>query len=209
MNATNEVYILEWDLSHLGDDIYDAELIKFSGWENTVGLALTEDYFSLPQKVYFEANFQTLNTVDFPYNNVRWPIMSKRMLSTLLAVGSFPNKATPIVMVNDTFISKARYDEQGIANPGVENYEFVAVQLLNHIEALDRDHSVCEIDEESLLVIDVEYLVLKKPQEGFPPLFRLAEYPVLLFVSSSGRLALENAGIQGVLFESLADFQLR
>lgn len=206
MNTNNEVYILEWDMSHLGDDMYDASLLKFPNWENTLGLTLTDDYVLLPQKVFFEANFKTINSTDFPYNSVRWPIMSRRMLKTFLLTGNFSHKAIPIIMVNDAVMSKDRYTKNGIANSGVENYDFFAVQLLKHIEALDHENSVCEIDEESLLVIDVEYLVLKKPQEGFPPLFRLSEYPSPLFVSSSGRLALENAGIRGVLFKNLVDF---
>lgn len=195
-----EPYILNWDLSHLGDDSHDARLIKFPGWENVVRLASTKEY-SLPDKIAFSANLRTLKSIDFPYNDVNWPIISKKMLDVLVAVRNFPHRAIPIVMLDDV----VTFDEQGDAqHSGDENHEFVAVQLLEHAKVIDLERSVYEVDEEFPGRVDnVEKLVLKEPQEGFSPLFRLAEYPVPLLTSPSARLALEEADIQGLVFETL------
>jgi hypothetical protein len=202
MTTLEKLYILDWDVSCLGDDIYAAELMKFPDWENTCGLVLTEEYL-LPQKVSFEANFQTISTMDFPYNDVRWPIMSERMLDILLSVKHFPHKSIPIVMINDSIMSKDRYQSNGLANDGVENHNFYAVQLTSSITALDYERSKYESDLNSMLIIDVERLILKEPREGFPPLFRISEYPAPLLVSSLGRLALESIEARGMIFTEL------
>lgn len=198
-----EPYILNWDLSHLGDDSHDARLIKFPGWENIVRLASTKEY-SLPDKIVFSANLRTLESIDFPYNDVNWPIMSKKMLDVLVAVRKFPHRAIPIIMLDDV----VTFDDQGDAkHSGDENHEFVAVQILEHANVIDLESSIYEVDEDFPGRIDnVEKLVLKEPREGFYPLFRLAGYPIPLLTSQSARLALEGAGIQGVVFESLANF---
>jgi hypothetical protein len=201
-------FVLKWELSHLGDDEYDARLLKFPGWENTMRLSSTKEY-NLPQPIRFDANFRTLARVDYPYNNVRWPIMSSRMIQTLEAVGEFSHKAIEIVMLDDTILPPDRYDQSGKPrNPKLENRDFRALQLLNHLDAFDWEKSVAERDEDlPARAQSIDKLVLKEPAGGFPPLFRLSVYPVALFVSSAARTALEKAGIGGVDLQELKDFK--
>jgi hypothetical protein len=92
---------LFWDYSHLVDDIPDAELITFEGWENIAGWISTRS-IQVPEKIYLEANFATLRQTDFPVNNVSWPIMSHRMVDTLLSIGSFAHRLEPVIMLDDT-----------------------------------------------------------------------------------------------------------
>jgi hypothetical protein len=90
-NKLEQAYILDWDNSHLLDLDYDAFLVKFSGWENTICLSLTKEY-NLPERIEFDAIFDTLKHTDFPINNVRWPIFSQRAISRLSRINSFRHK---------------------------------------------------------------------------------------------------------------------
>jgi hypothetical protein len=202
-----EAYNLDWDLNHLGDDEFDAQLVKFSGYENIVRLASPKRY-SLPEKVFFEANFRKLESTDFPYNDVNWPIMSKRMLDVLLSVGSFPHRVIPVIMVNDTISSEDRYDASGIPKPGVEDYSFVAVQLLERLDVFDWDHSIYSPDDDfPNRAFNIKKLVLKSPGNGFPPLFRISASPIGLFISSKASAALQEANIQGLELVELANIR--
>lgn len=203
----NSVYILDWELSHLGDDKFDAELVRFSGWENTFGLFEIQEYLCLPRNIFFEANFQTIQDIDFPWNNVRWTIMSKRMFNLLFPNGSSYCETISITMIDDRTFSKDRYNKNGIALPNVENHDFVAVKFTMYTDALDKEMSMLEIDKESSLILNIEYLVLKKTNKKFPTLFRLREYPALLLISSFGRTVLENANIKGICFHDLPDIR--
>ncbi len=100
MNRDNPS-VLFWDVSHLGDDDFDATLVKFPEWENTLNLVPPFSY-QLPAEVQFEANFRTLNSIDYPYTNLRWPIMSERMREALTKTGDFAHELIRLTMIDDT-----------------------------------------------------------------------------------------------------------
>jgi hypothetical protein len=199
--------ILRWDLSHLGDNEYDARLIKFRGWEDTLRLSSAKAY-SLPKVVRFDADFRALSKLDYPYNDVRWPIMSARMLDVLTGVGQLRHKLIPVIMVKDTVHPNDRYDEAGRPKTNMENTHFAAVQLLEPLDALDWEKSDAKRDEDlPRRAQEIQHLVLKEPPQGFPPLFRLSAYPTVLLVSASARHALETSAVQGIDFQELDDFR--
>jgi hypothetical protein len=79
--------------------------------------------------------------------------------------------------------------------------EFVAVQLLEHQDIFDLENSVYRMHSIFPDAIDrIRKLVLKVPEEGLPPIFRLKVSPVQLYVSTEGRAALEAANIKGIRF---------
>jgi hypothetical protein len=130
-----------------------------------------------------------------------WPIMSKRMLDTLLSVGSFRYRAYPALMID----CKQVYNENlgRDINSGIKYDNFFAVQVLEDLDVFDWENSVYERDSESPDVLEsIEELVLKEPEEGFPPMFRVVTsyLKTRLYIFSEARLALEAAGIRGVLF---------
>jgi hypothetical protein len=170
--------------------------------EGTDGLWRTTQFY-LPERIEFESvgNFLMIHDLrrtrvtDYPYNREGWPIMSKRMLETLLSVREFHHQVIPIVML-DAF-TPIEFEE---------NHDYVAVQLLEHQDVFDWGKSVYERDPELPNGVDsLEKLVLKELSEGLPPLFRIATTPLknLLYVSAEGRTALEAAGIRGVNFIEL------
>jgi hypothetical protein len=90
-----------------------------------------------------------------------------------------------------------------------EDHRFIAVQLLEHLDIFDWENSVYEPDlTRTDLVDSIDKLVLKQPQDGFPPIFRLSVYPYVLFVSGKARMALEQVGIRGVVFEEIENYDL-
>jgi hypothetical protein len=189
-------YILNWDSSHFVDLDADAWLVKFSGYEN-IQLALLKEY-NLPEKIEFDAIFDVIQRSDFPINDVGWSIMSQKMLDILLSVGSFPHRVIPLVMVDCEVIGR------GGKRSEKEDHRFVAVQLLEHLDIFDWEKSIYKHHPRlPNRVYSINTLVLKKPQDNCRPLFRLSAYPSKLFVSGKARMALEKAGIRGVVFEEI------
>ena len=199
----NKNYILSWNTSHLIDVDSDAWLVKFPGYEN-VSLALLRSY-QLPERIEFDAIFDVIGLSDYPVNNVSWPIMSKRMLEVLSEIGAFPYKAIPLVMIDCEVVSI----ENGIAiRSGKENYEFIGLQLLEHLDAFDWERSVYEPHPRMANRASyIKKLVLKEPKEGFPPLFRLSAHPSALFITDKAREALKSKGIRGVFYTDAEEFQ--
>lgn len=201
----SKAYVLNWDLSLLGDDEFDASLVSFPGSDEIVRFSSTENY-ALPDMIYFYANFKKLQITDFPYNDANWPIFSTRIIEVLESIDSveLELKKIPVTMLDDS----VSLDKEGVPHhSGKENHDFVAIQLLQHLKVIDFDNSVCEIDEDFPDIIEyAEKIVLKEPINGFPLLFRLLEYPIPLLVSSEARFALEKASIKGLIFEDLNSY---
>lgn len=188
------------DASHLGDDDTDASLVKFTGSERIAGL-IDERPLELPSRIFFEANIETLKVVDYPINDVGWPIMSQRMRAALLGVGDFPHREIPVVMLDDT--AEVKFNRAGEPLPGVAVHGFAAVQITQYSEAFDWERS--EYIRDDLFedqIFQAKKIVLTNV--SLPPVFRLAALPQPLLVSAAGRKALEAAGTQGVKFIPLS-----
>jgi hypothetical protein len=208
--STN-AYRLTWELDHMEfyDGEYEIELLEYPGWEKTSSLMKTSPY-ELPEPVIFYADFDQLTRTDYPYNNVLWPIMSRRMYEVLCSVGEFSHQLIPIAMLDDssfTFDLERRFLSNGLPNPEVTNFDdFVAVQLLEKKNYFDFNHSEYSQDELFPEILDIDKYVLTSPQRGFPPLFKLSVSSVELFISSEAREALREAGIRGTAYYSLDEF---
>ncbi len=144
-----------------------------------------------------------LSTDDFE------PIISKRMLYVLRSVGEFPHKAISTRIYDYSFQdqgdeSYGRHDYKGPAiEPGGEfNQDYVGLQLLEHVDGIDHEHSEFRPRMNPKRQPQITNLVLKEPSNGFPPIFRLnrADESSTLFVSPAAKAALEAAGIKGLGF---------
>jgi hypothetical protein len=206
---THQAYELYESSSHR-EGYGETELPDYDAWLITESIDWTTIKYSfwkpnlihVPDHIEFMCVWEFLQVNDlsrtrvtnYPHNRQGWPIMSKRMLEVLLSVQEFPHQVIPIAMLSD----HADSDEK--------NYEFVAVQLLEHQDVFDWEKSVYERDPELPNCIEsLEKLVLKETNGGFPPLFRIATVPLRtrLYVSLEGKAALEAAGIRGVNFVPL------
>lgn len=205
---------------------YEAELIEFPGWRETdtgfwepiaakigtiegeVVREKKEDgrwqtvEFKLPEKIEFETVGDIIHQTDYPYCKPQLPIMSKWMLETLLSVGEFPHQLIPVTMID---IQKY-YDELvgDYVAPEEKLDNFVAVQLLEHLDIFDWERSVYTFKPHLPHMLgQIDQLVLKEIEGGLPPLFRIKTRRTRLYVSPQGRAALEAANIQGVEFLNL------
>lgn len=194
-------FILFWDTSAVGDDGVTAQLMPFPGSAEVTGWkhARTLD---LPEHIYFEANVRSLRRLDYPDNDVSWPIMSERMRAILLMPNAPEHRVIPVTMLDDTVPTSQRF-ESGEPRPGVAVDGFAAVQILERTDAMDMEAS--DFVPDTLLpgrALKVRRLVLR--DIDLPPIFRLSAYPGPLLVSRSARERLEDAGISGCAFWPLA-----
>jgi hypothetical protein len=202
MTPSDPAYELIPDPTHLGDAEFEAQLVRFRGWDLCAGLIPKEE-LKLPDPVYFEADLAKVESLDFPINDVCWPIVSNRLLATLREAGDFSHRSVPVVMVERAVAEEERFDEQGRPQSGVAREGFSAIQISEFSDAFDWERSKYEEDEElPEEVCRIQRLVLKAGP--LPPLFRLAARPRPLMVSAAGRAALEGAGIRGVSFVPLS-----
>jgi hypothetical protein len=133
------------------------------------------------------------------------PIISKRMLYVLRSLGDFPHKAISTRIYDYGFQDQGRYEALGREAPllaGEFNEDYVALQLLEHVDGIDYDQSEFRCRLNPNLPPYVTSLVLKEPIGGFPPIFRLDRIGEdgSLFVSPAAKEALEEAGIKGLDF---------
>ena len=140
MKNTGSAFKIYWDLALLGDDEYSANHIPF-GIEKLKRGYIYPNRKKLPDKIYFLANFRALEMTDYPFNDLKWPIMSRKMLDVLLSVREFSHRKIPVVMIDDT-CQDAIYAINGELKPGVPIItDYYVVQNLNFTDAFDRDHS--------------------------------------------------------------------
>ncbi len=100
-----------------------------------------QEELSLPDPVYFEADLSTVASVDFPINDVCWPIVSTRLLSALREAGDFSYRSIPVVLIERAVAEDERFDEQGRPQSGVAREGFSAIQISEFSDAFDWDRS--------------------------------------------------------------------
>jgi hypothetical protein len=198
---TKEAYKLDWDISHLGNGEieYDAWVLNFPSHPGT-SIYGTNQFDFFPNPVEFGAIGSFLTETDYPYTDVRWPIMSKRMLDVLLSVGSFSHRTYPVLIIDYEIDLNKRTTIKG-----TKIYDYVLVQLTEHLDGFDFENSVYQrstINPD--IVTNIRWLSLKEVKD-FPPLFSVKESRLDLLVSSKARAALEASSIQGINFLHVED----
>jgi hypothetical protein len=141
------------------------------------------------------------------------PIISKRMLYILRSVGEFPHKAISTRIYDYGFQCQGENNYEGCTTPpvGEFNEDYVSLQLLEHVDGIDYEHSEFDLNPDPdnllpdlILPPDIINLVLKEPVGGFPPIFRLDRVGerLRILVTPSTKEALEEASIRGLDFFS-------
>jgi hypothetical protein len=210
---TDRAYRLSWEYEHLEfcDNEDELNLRFFPDWEQTSDLFKTTPY-ELPDLVIFEGELKILPCTDYPSNNANWPVMSRRMYYTLLGLGDFSHRVIPVAIMDDRaypFESHRCFLADGRPNPEVTNFnDFVAIQLLEESDYFDFDKSEYTRHPRDQNWIDyVDKFVLKIPDTGFPPLFRLTVKSPVLFISAKAHEALKRAGVRGTAYYPLDSLQ--
>jgi hypothetical protein len=184
---------------------HDALIYKSTQAEE-VGSGLIENAepYEVPEPVDWMGFLDRLHQTDYLYNDLRWPLISKRMLYVLRSVGEFPHKVISTRIYDYGFQNQGRNEVLGRTTPPAGEFteDYVGLQLLEHIDAIDLDSCVYEDDYPGILPPSLISWRLKEPIGGFPPIFRLnrAGEDLFLFVSPAAKEALEEAGIKGLDF---------
>jgi hypothetical protein len=202
-------------LDSLPEDIIDREygdaedydaLIYIPTQAEEVGIGLIENLepYEVPEPVDFVGFLDRLHQTDYLYNDLRWPLISKRMLYVLRSVGEFSHKVISTRIYDYGFQDQGRNNFEGNATPLAGQFieDYVGLQTLEYIDGIDDEHSEFRTRLNPNLPPQITNLILKEPVCGFPPIFRLnrAGEDILLFVSPAAKEALEEAGIKGLDF---------
>jgi hypothetical protein len=100
--AVKQAYRLKHDAVHIEDTSreYDAYIVEWPEYRKYTTSFCRPNYFDFPDHgVEFHGYESSLSDTDYPYENIGWPIMSRRMIETLLAVREFPHRAWDIPFV--------------------------------------------------------------------------------------------------------------
>lgn len=123
-----------------------------------------------------------LSWLDYPRVNFSYPIVSKKMVNTLLSVRKFCHEIKPLT-IHDWKLKEKTSDD------------FVFLHLLEWKDIIDREKT-----EYYETLGGVRNAALKEPKGGYPPLFRVKDAGLTWFVSAEAREALLSADIKGVSF---------
>jgi hypothetical protein len=167
------------------------------------GLIENAEPYEVPEPVDWVGFLdERLQQTDYLYNDLRWPLISKRMLYILRSVGEFPHKVISTRIYDYGFQDQGRNNYEGNTTPpaGEFNEDYVGLQLLEHVDGIDPDTCEYEDDYPGILPPLIKSWTLKEPVGGFPIIFRVKKKSTYLFVSPAAKEALEEAGIKGLDF---------
>jgi hypothetical protein len=176
---------------------YNCAQISIKGEIGIAKREITEDGVwrvltaQVPEKISIVAEPELLSKTDFPHIEYVhfWPIMSRRMVETLLSVRDFPHQIIPVTVAD--YLGKPM------------ECDYVILHLSQLSDVMDMEESIYVkdqsiIDPSQTIVGSIEKLRLKEPEDGFSPIFRVKWHEVSLYVSTEAKAALEAAGIQGL-----------
>lgn len=199
-----KVYILRKDASHLVDMSYDVSLIRFDGSEDMKYQLQTETKVDRHGPIQFVANIPVVADLDYPIVDSGIEVMSKKMIDVLENVGQIKWNLLSTLLIDDTFLENP-IDKNGNVLPEVKVLKgFYVVQLLEQLSVFDFDNSDFKVLRSNPAFPGVvKKMVLRQPEGGFPPIFRMAEKPASLFISQRAKEALEKNNIKGCLFQEV------
>lgn len=183
---------------------YNALIYKPTQAEDVgTGLIENAEPYEVPEPVDWVGFLDDrIHQTDYLYNDLRWPLISKRMLYVLRSVGEFPHKVISTRIYDYGFQNQGRDNYEGRTTPpaGEFNEDFVGLQLLEHVDGIDPDSCEYEDDHPGILPPSLISWRLKEPTGGFPTIFRVKKKSTYLFVSPTAKEALEEADIKGLDF---------
>jgi hypothetical protein len=213
-----DVYELSQDIDHLeGKDVkYDIEVEVDESNESQVDHILSIrpyelEVLDIPNPLRCWAEMSRTIYIDYPYcDYLNGSIMSKRMLNVLLSVKPFAHRVYAIELI-DWELTPPR----GFIVPN--NFDYVLVQLTEYTNVFDYENSIYEKEtyaipeydengQEKWFVGIVKEFAFHTPKDGFPPIFRVEESSVSLFVSDEARQALKEAKITGIEYEAITGY---
>lgn len=202
-------YRLDWETDHFEkydiEAAFDLELVEFAGCDK-FDIYQTGNFF-VPDPLVFSGYPPAVKGIDFPYPDNGWTVVSLPMYEVLRAVGDFPHRALPTVVIDCQVPPNDRLDSKGQPRAEIIIDRFITIHLTTHLPIFDFEKSVYTRPSVNLPdLLEIEEYVFKIPPHGLPPLFRLAADPTPLFISREARMRLKTAQISGTRYISLKGF---
>lgn len=201
------VYIIKKDMKHVSDAEVDAFVVPFDKSNFYPSLLMGIDEFDHPEKVYLRGDFETLNLTDYLVTDLNIPFFSRKFIDLLKSLGPFPHRTISCGITDFTIDIEDSYDdfENSVIKPGIEvNDDFEILHLLDVLDILDRsnsDYTAKKRDPNQ--IIKIRKYAFNKPDGGFPPIFRLKDQEMSLFITESVKNELDAAGIKGIRYEKV------
>jgi len=200
----NKIYSLNWEYSHSGDSERDAFHIPFENSDKSSTIFLNPRYKDkLPNRILFRANFNIIPDFDYPLTDLYVPILSDKMISLLTEIGDFKAIFTSVIMIDDTFLDEI-YDKSGDLKPDLKTVSsYKAITIVNRENCFDFENSIYKPSELNPSIPGYVKMIVLKPLENSPPIFRIKEVPSMLFITEKAKLLLELNNIKGCVFEEV------
>jgi hypothetical protein len=194
---------------------YDAEPIPGQNAEQFANISAEPVEFEIPnQPILFQGLLSTLRQTDYPVTTGEtYPLVSKRIVEILESVGLFPHQVIPvrILDMSTTRYLNGDFHVQTGQNLKPDDYtdDYVLLHLTSHLDVMDLERSEYEdYDAETNLIMFIDKFVFKNTAQELPPIFRLINTPVDLFISEAAKKALEAAGVKSLWLTRYGDTEV-
>jgi len=160
----------------------------------------------IPDTVTFTTeNAERLMNANFPFVDASLDVLSAPLIETIQSVGPINCKLTPAHFI----------DEHGNT---VNDDNFKVIYSNEHCDCFDYEQSDYDIRDWSSAPQDrvtdrmrklagvVRKLMLREPENGFPPYFRVLADPLNLYISEACYNAIIDAGHEGLRMTEKGDF---
>ncbi|WP_028973392.1 hypothetical protein [Spirochaeta cellobiosiphila] len=201
-----KIYRLRCNKDHLVDIDYDIFHMPFEEEQVVGAYFFLGKKFSVPEKLLFSGDFNSVGTLDYISNDLRLPVFSKKMIDFLISLGSFEYEIIPCEIFDFSLPHEDVFEDRSkwTFKPGIEvNRDYYAFRLLDNYLEMDYDKSEYELlGDEDDSILTLTNLVLKQNEASIAPIFRIKEMRRALLVTNSVKEELESAGFKGLIFTS-------
>lgn len=222
---TDKVYELRSNIKRLSymerGDTHDLKAFDFSDMAE-IRKIHQKRMLKLPEITFFYeySNQKFVRELDSLYSPQTNCIYSQKMIDALLSVQEFRYHLYSIAVLEegavkfqsnpDGYESPKPYEDLERSKTKSIRDDLFIFQTLEFLDVFDwekSDYKQSDLSKEVGSPGSVNEYVFKEPLDGFPPLFRLVNDPIPLFISAEAREALKKAGIRGTAFLSLRGYR--
>ena len=198
-------------------DAYDIKAFEFSEMSE-IRYLHQQRVLNLPDITFFYlySTLEFVQSLDSLSANQTQCVFSERLIDKLLATKDFKHArykvaileegATKFQINPDGYNSLNPYEKPEFFRRKSIREDMFLFQTLEFIDAFDWEKSIYQQSESDKKRNHPGYVrkyVLKEPPKGFPPVFRLTNDPVPLFISHEARESLKKAKIRGPAYSLL------
>jgi len=207
----SQIWELQWSVEHLPPEAPDDAHLEpplQDGENDFWHIDPLTGPFRTP--LVFGAAFVAVDVTDYPYNNLNWPLVTAPLLEALEVEGHpsitpFPVRLIDVELreADDPRWNASSAEEAvnwALAQPDLVRDDVSVLHVAPLAGVLDLSASRYHPFADGVGIRSVDTFVFRAPAGGFPPVFRVAEFPLPLFITAQARTRLNEAGIRGPVY---------